>query len=53
MMGKSDKDDIERIMLAISPKFQAFLDESERRIQETSGVSHNDVWVQVETEAKE
>jgi prevent-host-death family protein len=52
MMGISDKDDIERIMLAISPKFQAFLDEAERRIQETGGANHDDVWVQVETEAK-
>ena len=52
MMGISDKDDLGRIMLAISPKFQAFLDEAERRIQETGGMSHDDVWAQVEGEAK-
>jgi prevent-host-death family protein len=44
MMGISDKDDLERIMLATSPKFQALLDEAERRIRETGGVSHDDVW---------
>jgi prevent-host-death family protein len=52
MMGISDKDDIERMSLAISQKFQAFLDEAERRMQETGGASHDDVWGQVEAEAK-
>ncbi len=52
MMGISDEDDLERIMLAISPKFQALLDRAERRIQETGGISHDDVWAQIEAEAK-
>jgi prevent-host-death family protein len=52
MMGISDQDDLERVMLAISPKFQAFLDEAERRIRETGGMSHDEVWAQVEAEAK-
>ena len=52
MMGISDKDDLERIMLAISPKFQAFLDEAERRIQESGGMKHEDVWNQIEAETK-
>jgi len=52
MMGISDQDDLERILLAASPRFQALLDEAERRIQETGGVSHDAVWAQVEAEAK-
>lgn len=52
MMGISDEDDLERIMLAISPKFQALLDNAERRIQETGGTSHEEVWAQIEAEAK-
>jgi len=52
MVGISDKDDLERIILATSPKFQALLDEAERRIQETGGISHDDVWAQVDAEAK-
>lgn len=52
MMGISDEDDLERIMLAISPKFQALLDKAEKRIQETGGVSHDEVWAQIEAEAK-
>ena len=51
MMGISDADDLERIMLAISPKFQALLDQAERRIQETGGISHDDIWTQIEAEA--
>ena len=49
MVGISDNDDMERIMLATSPKFQALLDKAERRIRETGGMSHDDVWAQVES----
>lgn len=52
MMSISGEDDLERIMLAVSPKFQALLDQAEKRIQETGGVSHEDVWAQIEAEAK-
>ena len=52
LLGISDQDDLERIMLATSPKFQALLDEAERRIRETGGLSHEEVWEQVEAEAE-
>jgi prevent-host-death family protein len=51
MMGISDEDDLERVVLAISPKFQALLDKAEKRIQETGGVSHENVWAQIEAKA--
>lgn len=51
LLGITDKDDLERIMLANSPKFQAMLDAAERRIQETGGIRHDDLWAQVESEA--
>jgi prevent-host-death family protein len=51
IMGISDEDDLERVMLAVSPKFQALLDKAEKRIQETGGVSHEDVWAQIEAKA--
>lgn len=51
MMGISDEDDLERVMLAVSPKFQALLDKAEKRIQETGGISHDDVWSQIEAKA--
>lgn len=52
MLGISDKDDLERIMLSVSPKFQALLEEAEHRIRETGGLSHDEVWEQVEAENK-
>jgi len=51
MLGISDEDDLERVMLAISPKFQALLDKAVKRIQETGGASHEDVWAQIEAQA--
>jgi hypothetical protein len=44
----SDEEDLERLLLANSPTFQAMLDAAEQRIQETGGVSHKDVWEEVE-----
>jgi prevent-host-death family protein len=52
LLGISDKDDLERIMLATSRKFQALLENAERRIQETGGISHDDAWAQLDAEAE-
>jgi prevent-host-death family protein len=50
MLGISEEDDLERVMLAISPKFQALLDKAEKRIQQTGGISHEDVWAQIDAQ---
>lgn len=50
MMGVSDNDDLERIMLAVSPTFQSLLDKAEKRIHETGGTSHDEIWAQIEAE---
>lgn len=47
MLQIKDDDDLERLLLANSPKFQAMLDNAEKRIQATGGVSHEDVWGEV------
>jgi len=52
LLGIKDPDDLERILLAYSPKFQAMLDAAERRIQETGGMNHDDLWALVEAEAE-
>lgn len=52
MIAISDEDDIERIMLAVSPRFQALVDKTETRIQETGGISHEDVWAQIGAKEK-
>ncbi len=52
MLGIANEDDLERILLANSPRFQSMLDAAEKRIKETGGVSHKDVWKMVEAEEK-
>lgn len=52
LLGIKDTDDLERILLANSPKFQAILDAAERRIQETGGVNQDDSWTPVKAEAE-
>jgi prevent-host-death family protein len=44
MLNIKDEDDLERLLLANSPGFQAMLDAAEERIKETGGMSHEDVW---------
>jgi prevent-host-death family protein len=47
MLKIKDDEDLERLLLANSAKFQALLDSAEKRIQESGGVSHEDVWSEV------
>src|SRR5687767_6917327 len=46
-------DELERLVLAHSPKFQALLDKSRRQIEETGGIPHDDFWREVEAESGE
>ncbi len=45
-----DEDEIERLILAYSPKFQSILDFSEQQIREGKGIRHEDFWREVESE---
>lgn len=47
MLQIKDGDDLERLLLAHSPLFQALLDSAEERIAETGGLSHKEVWSEV------
>jgi prevent-host-death family protein len=52
LMAVTDEDELERLVLAHSPKFQAMLDKSRRQIEETGGIPHEDFWRQVEAEGR-
>ena len=52
LLAVSDDDELERLVLAHSPKFQALLDKSRRRIEETGGIPHNQFWREVKAEAR-
>ncbi len=50
LLAITDDDELERLVLAHSPKFQAMLDQSRRQIKETGGIPHEQFWSAVEGE---
>src|SRR6266567_2076291 len=52
LLAVTDEDELERLVLAHSPKFQALLDKSRRQIEETGGVSHDVFWREVAAESR-
>ena len=53
LLSVEDEDDLERLILAYSPKFQAVLDRAKHQIQETGGINHEDFWQEVALEEDE
>lgn len=52
LLAVTDDDELERLVLAHSPKFQALLDKSRRQIEETGGIPHEQFWHEVSAEAR-
>jgi prevent-host-death family protein len=52
LLAVTDDDELERLVLAHSPKFQALLDRSRRQIEETGGIPHAQFWREVEAESR-
>jgi prevent-host-death family protein len=52
ILGVTDEEEIERLVLAYSPKFQAILARGRQQIQKTGGIEHKDFWQEVETKTK-
>jgi prevent-host-death family protein len=53
LLAVTDEEELERLVLAHSPKFQSLLDRSRRQIEETGGIPHDDFWREVEAEGRE
>src|SRR5438128_5755724 len=53
LLAVTDDDELERLLLAYSPKFQALLDKSRRQIEETGGIPHEQFWREVKAERRE
>ena len=51
LLSVEDEDELERLVLAYSPKFRAILETSRQQIRDTGGLEHEDFWQQVEAEA--
>ncbi len=51
LLSIDDDDELERLILAHSPKFQAILNAGKQQIRETGGIRHEDFWQEVEAES--
>jgi len=49
LLSVTDEDEIERMLLAHSPKFQSILDVAEQQIREGKGIKHEDFWRKIES----
>ena len=50
LLSVTDEDEIERMLLAHSPKFQSILEVAEQQIRDGKGIKHEDFWREVESE---
>lgn len=50
LVAVADDEELERLMLAHSPKFRAVLEKSRRQIEETGAIPHDEFWQEVEAE---
>ena len=51
LLAPKNDDDLERLILANSPKFQALLERSQNSVREGHGLSHDEFWTQMDEEA--
>src|SRR5438876_10769526 len=48
IVGIQDEDEIERLLMAYSPRLQAILEASRQQIREGDVLSHDEFWAEVE-----
>src|SRR3990172_2059587 len=49
LLGVRDDEELERMILAHSPKLRAILDAADRRIDHGAGIAHDEFWNRVES----
>ena len=52
LLSVKDEDEIERLLLAYSPKFKSIMHLAERQVRDGKGIKHDDFWRDIETEYK-
>jgi prevent-host-death family protein len=52
LLSVKDEDEIERLLLAYSPKFKSIMRVAERQVREGKGIKHDGFWKETETEYK-
>jgi prevent-host-death family protein len=53
LLPMEDADELERLALAYSRRFQAILHEAREQIRAGGGIAHDDFWREVEAESKQ
>lgn len=48
LFGVHDEDEVERLLMAYSPRLQAILDASRKQIRQGESLGHDDFWAEVE-----
>ena len=48
LLAVNDQDELERLLMAYSPKMRSILDAARRRIREGAGTRHEEFWAAVE-----
>ena len=49
LLSIEDEEELERLVLAYTPKFQGILEAAREQIRETGGVGHEELWQELET----
>ena len=52
LLSVRDEDEVERVVLANSPRFQAILEVARQQIREGKGIPHDQFWAEVNSRAK-
>jgi prevent-host-death family protein len=52
LLGVRNDDELERLILAHSPKVNAILDAAEKRIKEGKGITHHEFWKRVQSKSR-
>ncbi len=52
LLAPGDKDELERLLMAYSPKLRSILDAARQRIRQGKGVPHDEFWSGVDAEEK-
>jgi len=52
LLSVSDEDDVERVVLANSPRFQAILEVARQQIREGKGIPHDQFWAELRRRGK-
>jgi prevent-host-death family protein len=52
LLSVKDEEEIERLLLAYSPKFKSIMQVAERQVREGKGIKHEDFWRETEAETK-